>query len=132
MPLAFLMAGTLYITLVFLSTAVPAYILWNVPLALVGIGLMRARRHVVGAVVFLFLWGAGEYGANFFRGVKLALDTARPEGKTALAKVAERILGAGFPCHAFHVACIALVVASGLAQISILWSAARERRAVDG
>jgi len=132
MPLVFLMAGTLYIALVFLSTTVPGYILWNVPLALVGIGLMRARRHVVGAVAFLFLWGAGEYGANFFRGVKLALDTARPEGKTALAKLAERILGAGFPYHAFHVACIALVVASGLAQICILWSAARERRAVDG
>jgi hypothetical protein len=127
-PLVFLMAGTLYITLVGLSTATPAYVLWNVPLVLACISLMRVRRHVVWAVVLLFLWGVGEWGANFFRGVKLALDTARPGGKVALARLAERFLGRDFPYHALQVACIALVVASGLVQIGILWAAGREAR----
>lgn len=127
-PLVFLMAGTLYVTLIALSIATPAYVLWNVPLVLLCIGFMRVRRHVAWTVVLLFLWGAGEWGANFFRGVKLALDTTRPEGKVALARLAERFLGPDFPYHAFQVACIALVVASGLVQIRILWAAGRDRR----
>jgi hypothetical protein len=79
--------------------------------------------------VLLFLWGVGEWGANFFRGVKLALDTDRPGGKEALANLAERFFGAGFPYHAAHVGCIALVLASGVAQICLLWAAGKERRA---
>ena len=124
-----LMAGTVYITLLGLSITCPAYILWNVPLVLICIALMRVRRHVVWAIVFLFLWGVGEWGANFFRGVKLALDTDRPGGKEALAKLAERFLGAGFPFHAAHIACIGIVLASGIAQICLLWVAEKERRA---
>jgi len=127
-PLVFLMAGTLYITLVGLSIATPAYVLWNVPLVLVCISLMRVRRHIVWAVAFLFLWGVGEWGANFFRGIKLALDTTRPEGKAALARLAERFLGRDFPYHAFQIVCIALVVASGLVQLRVLWAAGRDRR----
>jgi hypothetical protein len=111
-----LMAGTLYITLLCLSITVPAYVLWNVPL-------------VLWMVVCLFSWGIGEWGANFFRGVKLALDTVRPEGKTALARVAEQLLGRDFPYHFLHVACIVLVVASGLAQLYLLWTAGREPHA---
>lgn len=126
--LVFLMAGTLYITLLCLSITVPAYVLWNVPLVLVCIALMRVRRHIVWTVICLFFWGVGEWGANFFRGVKLALDTARPEGKTALAKLAERSLGGDFPYHLFHVACIALVLASGLLQIYLLWTAGGKPR----
>lgn len=124
-----LMAGTIYIALLGLSITVPAYILWNVPLVLICIALMRVRRQVVCAVALLFLWGVGEWGANFFRGVKFALDTDRPEGKEALAKLAERFLGAGFPYHAAHIACIGLVLASGVAQICLLWAAGKERRA---
>ena len=128
-PLVSLMAGTIYITLLGLSITFPAYVLWNVPLVLICVALMRARRQVIGAVVLLFLWGAGEWGANFFRGVKFALDTDRPGGKEALANLAERFFGAAFPYHAAHVACIALVLASGVAQICLLWVAGKERGA---
>ncbi len=128
--LEFLMAGTLYITLLCLSITFPAYVLWDIPLVLICIGLMRARRHIVWTVICLFSWGVGEWGANFFRGVKLALDTARPEGKTALAKLTERYLGGDFPYHFLHVACIVLVVASGLLQIYLLWTAGRKPRAL--
>lgn len=128
LSLAALMAGTLYCTLLGLSITVPAYVLWNVPLVLICIALMRARRHVIGAVVLLFFWGVGEWGEDFFRGVKLALDTDRPGGKEALAKLADRFLGAGFPYHAAQIACIGLVLASGIAQIGLLWVAGKERR----
>jgi hypothetical protein len=123
--LQFSMAGTLYITLLCLSITVPAYVLWVVPLTLLAVAVMRERRHVVWTVVGLFLWGAGEWGANLFRGVRLALDTTRPEGKTAVAKAAERFLGAQFPYHRFHVACIALVVAAGLLLLCVLWIAGK-------
>ncbi len=87
---------------------------------------MPSVRHRIATVVLLFCWGFGEWGANFFRGVKLALDTDREAGKTAIASLAERILGDGFPYHACHVACIAIVVASGLCQLYIIWRAGNE------
>jgi hypothetical protein len=131
LSLVFSMAGTLYITLLGLSATGPGYVLWNIPLVLICIASMRDVRKRVAMIVLLFLWGAGEWGANFFRGVKLALDSEREAGKTAIAALAERFLGGDFPYHASHVACIALVVAIGLCQLYILWEAGRKVRATE-
>jgi hypothetical protein len=122
-PLAFTFAGTLIGMLLLLSVAVPGYILWAVPVLLVSIGLMRERAHRVWVILLLFVWGASEWGANFFRGVALALGTDRPAGKETLASFAEHLLGGGFPFSLAHVAFLCLVVAAGLGLLGLLWSA---------
>ncbi|UCF05405.1 MAG: hypothetical protein JSV33_16090 [bacterium] len=137
LPLPFTMSGTLYITLLCLSITFPAYVLWTVPLTVICTALMERGRGRAWSIVLLFLWGFGEWGANFLRGVHLALRTERAAGKTALANAAERFLGDGFPYQALHVACIAVVIACGIGLICLLWTgglryASRRQPALEG
>lgn len=124
-PLPFAMATALYVTLLCLSITFPAYVLWAVPLSLVCFALTGERRLRIWMIAMLFLWGFGEWGANFFRGVRLALETDRAAGKTALAAAAERFLGTNFPYETVHLACIAAVIASGIGMIVVLWRAGK-------
>ncbi len=119
-PLAFAFAGVLYSTLLLLSITVPAYVLWAVPFALICAGMTGDSRYRAWIVLLAVLWGVAEWGANFFRGVKLALETERAAGKTALAMAAERALGAGFPFGLLHVALVALVVVFGIGMVLLI------------
>lgn len=121
LPLVFAMAGTLYITLLTISITFPAYILWNVPIMLICAGRMDHRRRRLWVYLLLVVWGAGEWGANFFRGVALTFQVDRSAGKTVIGSLAENILGRDFPFNEFHLACILLVIASGIAQLYLLW-----------
>jgi len=125
LPLAFAMAGVLLVTLLALSVTSPGYILWVIPLMLISLLRMSRVRERVAAIALLLLWGAGEWGANFFRGVNVALTTERSGGKTAIASAAERLLGPAFPYHWLHMGCIAVVIVSGVGQLLILWRAGR-------
>jgi hypothetical protein len=137
LPLPFTLSGTLYITLLCISITFPAYVLWTIPLTVICTALMERGRGRAWAIVLLFLWGFGEWSANFLRGVHLALRTERAAGKTALAGAAERFLGAGFPYQASHVVCIAVVIACGGGLIYLLWTgglryASRRQAALEG
>ena len=128
-PLSFTFSGTIVGALMLLSVSYPGYILWAAPILPVAIGLMKRRPHRIGAAALAVLWGAGEWGANFFRGVALALGADRPAGKETLAAFAERLLGRGFPYGAAHVGFLCLVLAAGCGLLYILSTAPAEEEA---
>ncbi len=118
-PLVFAFAGTIIGTLALLSLSYPGYILWAACLLPVAIGLMKEKVHVFWAVALLFLWGVGEWGANLFRGVALALGADRPAGKEVIASFAQRLFGSDFPFALAHIVllCLVLVAAAGLLHL---------------
>ncbi len=122
LPLAAIMAGTLYLSLLTISITFPAYVLWAVPIMLVGVAMMERTLHRRIAVIFMFAWGIGEWGANFFRGVALALETDRSAGKSTLADLAGRFLGNDFPYTSGHLVCLSVVIISGLMLLYFLIS----------
>ena len=121
LPLPHSFAVTLYITLALLSITFPAYILWNIPFVLICAAMTRDMRTRAIMIAGAFVWGAGEFGANFCRGVELALSTERGQGKTELALAAQRVFGEDFPWHSFHVACLVIVLVSGAVTASLIW-----------
>ena len=139
-PLVFACSGTIVGTLALLSLSYPGYILWAACLLPVAVGLMKEKVHVFWSVALLFLWGVGEWGANFFRGVALALGTDRPAGKETIAAVAQRLLGSDFPFALAHVALLCLVLAAAAGLLHLLARApirlpsvpARTRRTAPG
>ena len=128
-PLVFSVSGTIVGTLLLLSLATPGYILWAAPLLPVAVGLMKRRAHRVWSIVLLFAWGVGEWGANFFRGVALALGADRPAGKETVAALAERLLGRGFPFALAHIGFLCLVLAAGCGLLYLLSTAPAEEEA---
>jgi hypothetical protein len=128
-PLAQTMAALLMVELLVLSTTFPAYVLWGLPLVLISLAHAPTARARLG-VAALVVWAGAEYGQNFVRGVALALETDRTppltdrgSGVEALAALAESLLGPGFPYGALHVALLAVITASGLLLITLLWPA---------
>lgn len=121
LPLPHSFAVTLYITLALLSITFPAYILWNIPFVLICAAMTGDMRTRAIMIAGAFLWGAGEFGANFFRGVELALSTERSQGKAEFALAAQRFLGEDFPWHSFHIACLVLVLVSGAVTAWLIW-----------
>lgn len=115
--LAFSATVALYITLLTISRSWPGYVLWVLPLALVCWTRVQQRSVRVALPALMLAWSAGEWGANLFRGVHLALTGERGAGKTAIAARVEGLLGSEFPYGDAYVACVALVVTSGIALI---------------
>jgi hypothetical protein len=126
LPPVFTMVGVLYITLLCISITFPAYVLWVLPLMLVCAVMMKKPSHLRWAVALMVLWGICEWGANFFRGVALALDSERPIGKTMVAGFAQRLLGEDFPYSTLQIACLTAVIASGAGIIYLLWKSGSE------
>jgi hypothetical protein len=129
--LSFTMAASLYLTLLGVSITFPAYVLWNVPLALLCVSCMRERAHRLAAIALMFTWAGAEWSSNFFRGVGLALGSQRAAGKEVFASRLEGLLGAGFPYHAANTAFVALVVAAGIGLVAVLWRAGLAEREAD-
>jgi hypothetical protein len=121
LPLQHSFAVTLFVTLALLSITFPGYILWNLPFVLICAAMAGSTRTRSMILLGMVLWGIGEFGANFFRGVHLALTTERSAGKSIVADMATRFLGEGFPWHAVHTACLALVLLSGLMTAWLIW-----------
>ena len=118
-PPVFSMAATLYLTLLTLSIATPGYDLWAAPLALLALPRMGRRGERVGLVALLGGLGLAAWGANFARGVLQNLDRAEP-GKAAIVRLAEEILGAGFPFSALHTGCLVATTTITLALTVLL------------
>jgi hypothetical protein len=113
-----LAAGTLWIAQIGLSVAMPPYLLWNLPfLAVYAAPSVRRWRVVAAALV---AWTAAAYGAKGVRGVALALETPRGEGKGAVAALFERFLGRDFPYDAAQLTLTALCLAIGTAFTAAL------------
>jgi len=125
LPLLHICVITLYLTLLLLSITVPAYVLWVVPMMLFCLALIPSRAERIQAVALAVMWGIGEWGANFFRGVLLALEIERPAGKTLIATTTERLLGPDFPFLGAQVVCIGLVLVSGFLMIGLIWRSGR-------
>lgn len=118
--LVFGMTVALYITLLTISRSWPGYVLWALPLALVCWARLPRSSIRVWVPVLMFAWSAGEWGSNLLRGVDRALSRGTGEGKGAVAARVEQLLGPDFPYYSAHVACVALVVGSGVALIVVL------------
>lgn len=116
-PLAMVFSGTMVGSVMLISISAPGYILWGAPIYPVAVGLMEKKVHRLATALLLVLWGLGELGANFFRGVSLALAVDRPEGEERIASVAERLLGSHFPFSAAHIGFLFLVLACGCALV---------------
>ena len=121
LPLQHSFAVTLYITLAFLSITFPGYFLWNIPFVLICAAMAGTRRLRMMIISGAFLWGVGEIGANFFRGVHLALSAEGKADKSAIAGAAVRLFGEGFPWQALHTASLVLVLASGALTAWLIW-----------
>lgn len=125
--LATMMAAALLATLLSLSITFPGYVLWALPFAVVSLARLRTRAERLAGVALLTLWGVGEWGANLFRGIELALrslDTAsKPSGagKLAFAHAMESWLGPHFPFHTALVAMLVTVLVSGVGLMVLLW-----------
>jgi hypothetical protein len=131
--LAFSCAATLYVTVLAISRSFPGYVIWALPLALICWTRVRDRATRVALPLAMLAWSGGEFGANLFRGVHLALDVERAAGKSALAERVEALLGAGFPFYGAYVACLALLVASGVTILVLLLRAGiAEARRTEG
>ncbi len=123
LPLPHAMAATLWLALLWIATTAPGYAVW--PLGLTLVCVARARAPWRGALLGLLAsWTAGEWTANFARGVALSLREDRGAA-SAFARRVEAALGAGFPYDAVHVAAMLLVTASGVALVAALWRAGR-------
>jgi hypothetical protein len=131
--LAGLVAVTLLVVLLLLWTTVPGHVLWVLPFAALGVARLQRPAARGTGLAALVLWGVGEWGANFVRGAALARDAALTQqresgaGKAALAALAERWLGEGFPYHAMHVALVLLVLGSGVVLAVLSWFGAPRR-----
>jgi hypothetical protein len=121
LPLQHAFAVTLFVTLMLLSITFPGYILWNIPFILICAAMASTSRTRYLILLGAFLWGIGEFGANFFRGVHLALSTERSAGKSVVADAASRALGEGFPWHALQTVCLVLVLLSGMMTAWLIW-----------
>ena len=124
-PLPYAVASVFYAALLSVSQTFPGYVLWVVPLALVCFARMREALHRRLLVVGMLGWSVAEWGQNLARGIELELQGTHGEGKAAVAELATRLLGAGFPYHALHVLCLVAVLASGALLIAVLWSAGK-------
>ena len=127
LDLTAMFAGSLWVTLLTLYLTLPAYVIWALPFTVVCIARMRGPSRLATAAL-LFCWGAAEWGGNLFRGVALALEIDRPDGKSAIAAQAERLFGAGFPFEAAYLALVVLALGSGALVVRQLFAAGASTR----
>src|SRR5690606_34322820 len=85
------------------------------PLALVCWSRLPRSGTKIWVPLLMFAWSVGEWGSNVMRGVAVALGGDTTAGKGAVAARVEQLLGPDFPYYVAHVACVALVVAWGMA-----------------
>jgi hypothetical protein len=120
-PLPYMMAMTLYGTLLTISITAPAYALWAAPIALICVARTRDLRTRVLTLGLMVAWAGAEWGVNFSRGVALALGTPRGPAKSAIAAAAQRLLGEDFPFSGVQLALLFAISAIGLALVAVMW-----------